>query len=132
MNVKDMLFLYSYLIYEQQNEQIFTALPPERTEILKKELKKFDRFPKEVRLTLVLKLLGYLVQHVRNPHLELIHPSWIAESLRKEESKTILMVLSQFSPDYRRQVLSLMKLTEELEGITQESSPANEVLFHIC
>src|SRR5688500_6081446 len=101
MTVKDLLLVYCHLIYEGQSEQIFTVIPAERSEMLKKELKKFDRFPKEVRLTLVLKLLGYLVQHFRNPHLEMIHPTWIAESLRKEEPKTVHMILSQFSPDYR-------------------------------
>ena len=80
MTVKDLLFVYCFLIYESQSDEIFAALPPERAELLKKELKKFERFPKEVRLTLVLKLLGYLVQHVRNPHLEMIHPTWIADS----------------------------------------------------
>lgn len=131
MTVKDLLFLYSYLIYEQQNEQIFTALPPDRTEVLKKELKKFDRFPKEVRLTLVLKLLGYLVQHVRNPHMEMIHPTWIAESLRKEEPRTIAMILGQFTPEYRKQVLRALKMPDELENIPAEAQTAADVVFYI-
>lgn len=131
MIVKDLLFLYSYLIYEQQNDQIFSALPQERTDILKKELKKFDRFPKEVRLTLVLKLFGYLVQHVRNSHLEMIHPTWIAESLRKEEPRTVSIILGQFSPDYRKQVLKLLGMPEELENIPLEAQAASEVVFHL-
>jgi hypothetical protein len=82
-------------------------------------------------LTLVLKLLGYLVQHVRNPHLEMIHPSWIAESLRKEEPRTIAMIVSQFTPDYRRQVLKLLNLPEDLENVPPEAQSAEEVVFHL-
>lgn len=105
MNVRDFIFLYCWLIYEQQKEQIFSALPSERADIIRKEAKKFDRFPKEVRLNFVLKLLGYLVQHVRNPHLEMIHPSWIAESLQKEDPAVISALLSQFPDDQRKEVV---------------------------
>ena len=110
MTVKDLLFVYCYLIYESQSDQILTGLPQERSDLVKKELKKFERFPKEVRLTLVLKLLGYLVQHVRNPHLEMIHPTWIAESLRKEYPHVITTILSQFSNEYRKQVQQALML----------------------
>src|SRR6185503_15806059 len=128
MTVKDLLFVYCFLIYESQSEEIFSVLPPERAELLQKELKKFDRFPKEVRLTLVLKLLGYLVQHFRNPHLEMIHPTWIAESLRKEDTSTIHMILSQFSSDFRRQVYALIGVPEPPAERSMVISPATEVV----
>jgi len=111
MTIRDQVFLYCHLVYGQQKEEIFSVLPPDRSEMLKKELHKFDRFPKEVRLTLVLKLLGYLVQHVRNPHLEMIHPTWIAESLRKEDPQFIALILTRLTPEYRAKVLSYLRLS---------------------
>jgi hypothetical protein len=133
MTVKDLLFVYCYLIYEQQNEQIFSSLPAERAELMKKELKKFDRFPKEVRLSLVLKLLGYLVQHVRNPHLEMIHPTWIAESLRKEYPHVTAAILRQFSTEYRKQVQKVMKLDTSMLPSASASVLAEsiDVIFQI-
>ena len=112
MTVRDQAFLYCFLIYGQQKEEILAVLPAERAEMLKKEVKKFDRFPKEVRLTIVLKLLGYLVQHIRNRNLEMVHPTWIAESLRNENASITLGILNQFSSDYRERVLDFLTVTD--------------------
>lgn len=133
MTVKDLLFVYCFLIYESQSEEIFSVLPAERADLLKKELKKFDRFPKEVRLTLVLKLLGYLVQHVRNPHLEMIHPTWIAESLRKEYPHVISTILSQFSTEYRKQVQQALMLNTGMlpRPSTSVLAESVDVIFQI-
>lgn len=105
MTVQDQVYICCVAIYEQQNEEVLRYLPQERAETVRKELKKFDRFPKEVRLTMALKLLGHLVQHVQNPHLEMIHPTWIAEILRKEDPQLVFDVLEQFPPDYAREVM---------------------------
>ncbi|HSE42860.1 MAG TPA: hypothetical protein VLH08_19000 [Acidobacteriota bacterium] len=133
MTVKDLLFVYCYLIYESQSDQLLTALPQERADLVKKELKKFERFPKEVRLTLVLKLLGYLVQHVRNPHLEMIHPTWIAESLRKEYPHVIATILSQFSTEYRKQVQQALMLNTGMlpRPSTSVLAESVDVIFQI-
>ena len=42
MTVRDQAFLYCFLIYGQQKEEILAALPAERAEILKKEIKKLE------------------------------------------------------------------------------------------
>jgi hypothetical protein len=131
MTVRDLIFLYCYLIYDQNNQEILTSLPQERSDLLKSEFKKFDRFPKEVRLNVVLKLLGYLVQHVRNPHLEMVHPSWIAESLRKEDFQIKQAILQQFSPEYRSQVASYLKIPGNTSQPELLSAESNDVIFQI-
>jgi len=132
MTVRDQAFLYCFLIYGQQKEEILGVLPPERIEMLTKEVKKFDRFPKEVRLTIVLKLLGYLVQHVRNRNLEMVHPSWIAESLRNENAQITMGILNQFSPDYRERVLDLLAPSSSpVVDPLKVSSDCSDVVYQI-
>jgi len=108
-------------------------LPTERADLLKKEIKKFDRFPKEVRLTIVLKLLGYLVQHVRNRNLEMVHPSWIAQSLRNENPQVTLGILNQFSADYRERVLDCLPPFESPveDPLKSVSTDCSDVVFQI-
>ncbi len=105
MTIRDQVFLYCFLLYEGQDQGVLSLLPEERSKILLKEAKRYDRFPKEVKLTLVTKLLGYLVQHVRNRHLERVHSTWVANALEKESSKIITIILNRVSPDYRKKVL---------------------------
>jgi hypothetical protein len=133
MKVRDQAFLYCFLIYGQQKEEILGSLPPERADLFKKEIKKFDRFPKEVRLTIVLKLLGYLVQHVRNRNVEMVHPSWITESLRNENAQVTLGILNQFSADYRERVLDLLPLytSPVMDPLKSGSSDCSDVVFQI-
>jgi hypothetical protein len=132
LTVRDLIFLYCFSIYDQANQDVLASLPAERSELLNGELKKFERFPKEVRLNVVLKLLGYLIQHVRNPHIEMIHPSWIADSLKKEDYQTKITILNKFSPEYRSQVAGLLKLTPP-SGLRNEmtSTESNDVIFQI-
>lgn len=132
MTIRDLIFLYCFSIYDQKNQDVLSSLPQQRSELLKAELKKFERFPKEVRMNVVLKLLGYLIQHVRNPHMEMIHPTWIAESLGKEDSQTQMAILNQFSPEYRAQVAVLLKLPSPT-GKRNEmlSVESNDVIFQI-
>lgn len=83
-------------------------------------------------MNVVLKLLGYLMQHVRNPHLEMVHPTWIAESLRKEDYQTKMSILNQFSPEYRSQVAELVKVPPPSGKPNEMLSPeSNEVIFQI-
>jgi hypothetical protein len=106
MTVQDQVFLYCFVIYEQQNEEILKYLPPTRAETMRKELKKFERFPKEVRLTMTLKLLAHLVQHAQNPHLEMIHPTWMADILGNQSPQVLFDILDQFPEEYARQVVA--------------------------
>lgn len=106
MTVQDQVFLYCFVIYEQQNEEILKHLPPARSELMRKELKKFERFPKEVRLTMTLKMLAHLVQHVQNPRLEMIHPSWMADILSTQSPQVLFDILDQFPEEYSRQVVA--------------------------
>jgi hypothetical protein len=133
MTVRDQAFLYCFLIYGQQKEEILAVLPAERAETLKKEVKKFDRFPKEVRLTIVLKLLGYLVQHIRNRNLEMVHPTWIAESLRNENASITLGILNQFSSDYRERVLDFLTpfTSPVFDPLKSVSSDCSDVVLQI-
>jgi hypothetical protein len=98
-----------------------------------RELHKFDRFPKEVRLTIVLKLLGYLVQHVRNRHLEMVHPTWIAESLRNEDPQIVLEILNQFSADFRNSVTNYLQpsVAPVANPLKTGSLDCNQVVFDI-
>jgi|GEM_PF-5116215 len=106
MTVKDQVFLYCLLLYEgSEDQQILGFLPEQRTKIIQKDARRYDRFPKEVRMTLVTKLLGYIVQHVRNRNLERIHPSWMANALEQESHQVLTIVINRFSPEYRRSVL---------------------------
>jgi hypothetical protein len=134
MNVNDRAFLHCLLIYEQQNDQIFSVLPEKRVEILKKELKKFERYPKGVRLNLISSMLGYLVQQVRHPHLEMVHPSWIADSLKKENPQTIAAILGQFTAEFKQQVWTLLNQIEPpsssaVESASRESMDAITLIF---
>jgi hypothetical protein len=113
VTVRDQMFLLCCLMYEQQNEEIFQPLPEERAQMLKKELHKFDRFPKEMRLTMALKLLGFLVQHIENPHIEMIHPTWIAEILKKEDPQLVFELLHHFSVEYSKEVVSQLDAVSE-------------------
>lgn len=122
MNVQDRVFLHCLLVYEQQNEQIFSVIPEARAEVLKKELKKFDRYPKQVRLNLISNMLGYLVQHVRQPRLEMVHPSWIADALKKENPQTIAAVLGQFPAEFKEQVWTLLNQPEPPSSSAVESA----------
>ncbi len=98
--------------------------------MVQKEARRYDRFPKEVRMTLVSKLLGYLVQHVRNRNLERVHPSWIADSLEKESPKVRAILLSRLSPEYRKEVEQLIKSQPvALPYVPQQSSDAIFQLF---
>lgn len=104
MTAKDQVFLYCFLLYEGQDQEILSFLPEERAKQLQKEARRYDRFPKEVRMTLVSKLLGYLVQHVRNRNIERIHPTWIADRLSRESPQVASIILERLSPEFRKQV----------------------------
>jgi hypothetical protein len=86
-----------------------------------------------VRLTIVLKLLGYLVQHVRNRHLEMVHPSWIAESLRNEDPQIVFEILNQFTATYRNSVMELLQPSEApvVNPLKTGSVDCNQVVFDI-
>ena len=43
MTVKDQIFLYCLLLYENQDQQLVTLLPEERSKIIQKEAKRYDR-----------------------------------------------------------------------------------------
>lgn len=133
MTVQDQVFLYCYLIYEQQNEEILKHLPQDRAETMRRELKKFERFPKEVRLTMSLKLLGHLVQHVENRHLEMIHPSWMADILRKQTAQVVFDILEQFPEEYAQHVLAeIGGATEPVENpMASLSSDAVQVVLRL-
>jgi len=131
MTVKDQIFLYCLLLYEgNQDQQALTFLPEARAAMIQKEARRYDRFPKEVRMTLVTKLLGYIVQHVRNRNLERVHPSWIAHTLEKESHQVLSIILSHFSPDYRRQVLENFTKTHLL-ATPYVPPKASEAIFQI-
>jgi hypothetical protein len=130
MTVKDQIFLYCLLLYENQEQQLVTLLPEERSKVIQKEAKRYDRFPKEVRMTLVSKLLGYVVQHVRNRNIERIHPSWIANALEKESHQVLSIVLARFSPEYRRRVLENFTKTHLLAN-AYIPPQASEAIFQI-
>jgi hypothetical protein len=104
MTAKDQVFLYCFLLYEGQDQQLLQYLPEDRAKLVQKEAKRYDRFPKDVRMTLVSKLLGYLVQHVRNRNLERIHPTWIAEKLATDHPQIAWIILEKLTPEYRQQV----------------------------
>jgi len=130
MTVKDQVFLYCFLLYEGEDKQILSLLPDERAKLVQKEARRYDRFPKEVRMTLVSKLLGYLVQHVRNRNMERIHPSWIADSLEKESPKVRAILLNRLSSEYRKEVEQLIKSqTAAPPYVPQQSSDAIFQLF---
>jgi hypothetical protein len=129
MTVKDQVFLYCFLLYEGENQQILNLLSEERARLIQKEARRYDRFPKEVRMTLVSKLLGYLVQHVRNRNLERIHPSWIAYSIEKESPKVRSILLNRLSPEYRKEVEELIKSPSISFPIPQQSSDAIFQIF---
>jgi hypothetical protein len=133
MKVEDRVFLHCLLVYEQQNDQIFSVLPETRAEALKKELKKFDRYPKQVRLNLISNMLGYLVKQVRHPHLEMTHPSWVADALRKENPQTIAAVLGQFPGDFKEQVWTLLNQSQPPSSSAVESASREsmDAIFHI-
>jgi hypothetical protein len=80
-------------------------------------------------MTLVSKLLGYLVQHVRNRNLERFHPSWIANSLEKESTKVRSIILNRLSPEYRKEVEQLIKFQSTTFPIPRQSSDAIFQLF---
>lgn len=83
-------------------------------------------------MNVVLKLLGYLIQHVRNPHMEMIHPTWIAESLSKEDYQIKASILNQFSPEYRAQVAVLLKLPPPTDKRNEMLSvESNDVIFQV-
>ncbi len=133
MTLRDQAFLYAYLIYGQQREEIFSVLPAGRVAMFKKEIGKFEKFPREVRFTMVLKLFGYLYQHVKQKNLEMIHPSWIAESLRKEAPQVAHGILNRFSSEYRQRLMDTMELSS-LSLSNQEASenPANgQLIFDV-
>src|SRR5688572_5149190 len=117
MTAKDQVFLYCFLLYEGQDQQILSFLADERAKVVQKEARRYDRFPKEVRMTLVSKLLGYLVQHVRNRNMERIHPTWIAELLAKEPPQVAAIIFDRLSPEFRKQVV-------ELYGKLRPAAPA--------
>ena len=133
MTAKDQVFLYCFLLYEGQDQQILNFLPDERAKMLQKEARRYDRFPKEVRMTLVSKLLGYLVQHVRSRNMERIHPSWIAEKLAAESPQVASIVLERLSPEFRKQVLeNYLKLRPSLPPpmyVPQQSADAISQIF---
>jgi hypothetical protein len=135
MTAKDQVFLYCFLLYEGQDQQILNFLPDDRAKMLQKEARRYDRFPKEVRMTLVSKLLGYLVQHVRNRNIERIHPTWIAEKLAAESAQIASIVLERLSPEFRKQVLEhYMKLRPSLPPpmyIAQQSADAIYQIFSV-
>jgi hypothetical protein len=131
VTVKDQVFVYCLLLYEgNQDSQLLKFLPEARAAMIQKEAKRYDRFPKEVRLTLVTKLLGYIVQHVRNRSMERIHPSWIAKAIEKESHQVLSIILTHFSPDYRRRILENFTKTHLLA--TPYLPPkASEAIFQI-
>lgn len=108
MTVQDQMFLYCALVYERDNQDVFSAIPADRAEMIKKEVQKFERFPKEVRLNLLMKWIAYIVGRVRNPRVEMIHPTWIVEALRKEQPQVSFLILSQFSEEYQKRVVALL------------------------
>ena len=129
MTVKDQVFVYCFLLYEGENQQILSLLSEGRAKLIQKEARRYDRFPKEVRMTLVSKLLGYLVQHVRNRNLERIHPTWIADSIEKESPRVRAILLNRLSPEYRKEVEQLIKSQAIHFPIPQQSSDAIFQLF---
>lgn len=131
MTAKDQVFLYCFLLYEGQDQQVLNFLPDERAKLVQKEARRYDRFPKEVRMTLVSKLLGYLVQHVRNRNLERIHPSWIADALTKEPPQIASIVLERLSPEYRRNVLDTYTKTRPLPPTTYVPHPSADAIFQL-
>ena len=131
MTAKDQVFLYCFLLYEGQDQQILSFLPDDRARLVQKEAKRYDRFPKEVRMTLVTKLLGYLVQHVRNRNLERIHPSWIAETLAKESPQVAFIVLERLSPEYRKTVLDLYVKLRTAPPMTYVTPNAGDAIFQL-
>jgi flagellar motor switch protein FliG len=130
MTVKDQVFLYCFLLYEGQDQQILSLLSDERAKLIQKEARRYDRFPKEVRMTLVSKLLGYLVQHVRNRNLERVHPSWIAEFLEKESPYVATIILNRFSPEFRRQVQESFITTRNLPA-SIVAAQTSDAIFQI-
>lgn len=133
MTLRDQAFLYAYLIYGQQREEIFSVLPAERVQMFKKEIGKFEKFPREVRLTMVLKLFGYLYQHVKQKNLEMIHPSWIAESLRKESPQVVHGILNRFSSEYKQRLMDTAELSTGLLSAPERfEAPANmQLIFDV-
>jgi hypothetical protein len=127
MKIQDRVFLHCLIVYEQQNDQIFSVIPEARAEALKKELKKFDRYPKQVRLNLISNMLGYLVKQVRNPHLEMIHSSWIADALKNEGPQTIAAVLGQFPLEFKEQVWTLLNRTQPPSSSAVESASRESI-----
>ncbi|PWT88528.1 MAG: hypothetical protein C5B54_10510, partial [Acidobacteria bacterium] len=126
------MFLYCILVYEHQSEEIFSFIPPERAENLKKELKKLERFPKEVRLTLMMKLIGYIISRVRNPRMEMVHSSWITEVLKKEDSQVALAIISEFPEDYQKQIAKALGLPDQpIQDSGRYSDDVKEIIFQI-
>jgi hypothetical protein len=132
MTAKDQVFLYCFLLYEGQDQQILNFLSDERAKLLQKEARRYDRFPKDVRMTLVSKLLGYLVQHVRNRNIERIHPSWIAQKLVAEAPQIASIVLERFSPEFRKQVSEhYLKLRPSVPQPQYVPPQSSEAIFQI-
>jgi hypothetical protein len=134
VTVRDQVFLYCLLLYEgNQDPDTIKFLPESRAGLIQKEARRYDRFPKEVRMTLVTKLLGYIVQHVRNRNLERVHPSWIAHALEKEPHQVLSLILSNFSPDYRRRVLEHFTKTHLLATpyLPEKASEALSQIFSL-
>jgi hypothetical protein len=82
-------------------------------------------------MTLVSKLLGYLVQHVRNRNLERIHPSWIAEALIKEPPQVAFLILERLSPEYRKTVLDLYTKTRPAPPMTYVAQQSVDAIFQL-
>ena len=131
MTAKDQVFLYCFLLYEGQDQQILNFIPEDRAKLLQKEARRYDRFPKEVRMTLVSKLLGYLVQHVRNRNLERIHPSWVAEALIQESPQVAAILLEKFSPEYRKQVVEFYTKHRTVPPQSYAATQAAEAIFQL-
>jgi hypothetical protein len=81
-------------------------------------------------MTLVSKLLGYLVQHVRNRNIERVHPTWIAAALENETHQIAAIILNRFSPEYRKQILQNFTKTHLLTAGYAPPQSA-EAIFHI-
>src|SRR5262249_40895500 len=132
MTVREQMFLYCMLVYERQSEEILAFVRAEQSDRLKKELKKMERFPKEMRLTLIMKVIAYIVNKVRNPRLEMVHPTWIAQALSKEEPHVITSILSQLQEEYQKKVAKLLGWPEQaVADPLAFSDEISDVMFQV-
>jgi len=132
MTVREQMFLYCMLVYERQSEEILAFIKSERSDRLKKELKKMERFPKEMRLTLIMKVIAYIVNKVRNPRLEMVHPTWIAQALSNEETHVITSILSQLPEEYQKKVAKLLGWPEQpVADPLSFSDEISDAIFHV-